>query len=67
MKITYKFTMPNGDIRYVAGKGRQSACMRLTGMRVRAAIESRQILSVEIRHLAKDDQWTRSKPTQRGS
>ena len=56
MKITYKFTMPNGDIRYVAGKGRQSACMRLTGMRVRAAIESRHILSVEIRHLAKDDQ-----------
>lgn len=46
---TYKFTMSDGKTtRIVSGKGRQSACMKLTGMRVKAALEIGQIKAVEL-------------------
>lgn len=46
---TYKFTMSDGKTtRMVSGKGRQSACMKLTGMRVKAALETGQIKNVEL-------------------
>lgn len=47
MKNQYRFVMPNDDVRYVAGKGRQSACQKLTGMRVAPALAAGQIKSVE--------------------
>lgn len=48
MKNLYRFVMSDGKTeRLVYAKGRQSACMKLTGMRVRAALESGQIKSVE--------------------
>jgi hypothetical protein len=48
MKRTYKFTLANKDVAYVAARGRQAACMKLTGFRVAAAMELKQILSVEL-------------------
>lgn len=46
-KKTFKFTLLDNTTRVVTGKGRQSACMRLTGKRVKPAIESGLIKSVE--------------------
>lgn len=47
MKRTYRFVMRDGTVRYVDGKGRQSACMRLTGYRVKPAMDRGIIRSVE--------------------
>ena len=46
MNNLYAVTMPDNTVRFVNGKGRQSACMKLTGMRVKAAIELGQILAI---------------------
>lgn len=46
-QVCYKFIMADGSARYVHGKGRQSACMKLTGMRYAAAVAAGQIKSAE--------------------
>ena len=42
----YAITLADNTIRFVRGKGRQSACMKLTGMRVKAAMEAGRILAI---------------------
>jgi hypothetical protein len=42
----YAITLADNTVRFVRGKGRQSACMKLTGMRVKAAMEAGRILAI---------------------
>ena len=57
MKNLYVITMPDNTVRFVNGKGRQSACMKLIGMRVKAALELGQILAI----VKLADLWQRHK------
>lgn len=48
MQRTYKITMPNNSIRYITASRRMSAALKLTGMRLNAAIQAWKIKDIKL-------------------